>query len=104
MYLLYAQMAWRIGRERLRELTDRYLFHLSLQNIHSAIAQAQDQVLDVLEGVEHYGSTNLESVFFEEVGKRLRGARKVMVRCLKIAGELRTPELANIRAVLTSID
>jgi Zn-dependent protease with chaperone function len=97
VYLVHIQMARKLDRELFDELVHRYKFHLEIQEIHAIIARAQDEVLDVLEGLEQE-DTVLPPDFFEEVRHRFKLARNALRDCLARAGELRTPEMANIPA------
>jgi Zn-dependent protease with chaperone function len=97
VYLMHAQMARRIDRKLFGEMVHRYRFHLEVQEIHVAIARAQDQVLDVLEGLDQ-GDVGLPPDFFEEVRRRMKDARNVLEESLRRAEAMRTPEMANIPA------
>jgi hypothetical protein len=95
VYLVHAHMTKAVGEDALRELTHRYEFHLDVQAIHQAIAQAQEQVADILEGLDHYGE-DVPDGFVEELMDTFRSARGVLRRCIDDARQMRTPEMANI--------
>ncbi|HVK14759.1 MAG TPA: M48 family metalloprotease, partial [Gemmataceae bacterium] len=96
-YLVHANMARQLGRDRLKELSHRYDFHLALQYIQRQMSEAHDAVGDVLAGLEHY-SDQLPPDFAEEFFGTLRNARKTLKHCLRLAEELRAPAMANIPA------
>lgn len=96
VYMIHAQMARQLGGQWLQELASRYRFQLEIQQIHRDIANVQDQVGDVLDGLEYYGE-ELPEGFFEEVQGVLRAAREALERSLDRARGMRTPEMANIR-------
>jgi Zn-dependent protease with chaperone function len=95
VYLVHAHIAKAVGEDSLRELTYRYEFHLDVQAIHRAVAQAQEQVADILEGLDHYGE-ELPDGYFEELMATFRSARDLLRRCLDDARQMRTAEMANI--------
>ena len=97
VYLVHAQMARWVDREVFLELIHRYHFHLEVQTIHATIARAQDEVLDVLEGVDR-GDVVLPPDFFEEIHRRLKSARNALVESHERARGLRMPEMVNIPA------
>jgi Zn-dependent protease with chaperone function len=96
VYLVHAYMAKQLGGSWLQELASRYLFQLEIQQIHRDVAEVQDRVEDVVEGLNYYGD-ELPEGYFEYVQEILRHARKVMETCLYRAREMRTPAMANVK-------
>jgi Zn-dependent protease with chaperone function len=96
VYLTHAHMAAQTDTGRLHELVDRYVFHLKVQALHRDIIVAHDRVLDVVDGLQHFGS-ELPDGFFELARETFDAGRRAMRDCLGDAHHLRTPELANIK-------
>jgi hypothetical protein len=96
VYLTYAHMAAQTDPGRLHELVDRYVFHLKVQALHRDIIVAHDRVLDVVDGLQHFGS-ELPDGFFELARETFDAGRRAMRDCLGDAHHLRTPVLANIK-------
>ena len=96
VYLVHAHMARQLGGSWLQELAQRYLFQLDIQEIHRDIATAQDQVNDIIDGLNHFGE-ELPEGFFEEMQEILRNGRSVLEDCLDRACEMRTPQMANVK-------
>ena len=97
VYLVHAHMAAQLGGGRLKELTHRYEFQLQLQTIHGELVYAHERVGDVIEGLNHYGE-ELPDGYFEEMQEILGTGREVLKWCLDEAGEMLTPQMANIKA------
>jgi len=96
VYLVHAHMARELGGSWLQELAQRYLFQLDIQEIHRDVAAAQDQVNDIIDGLNHYGD-ELPDGYFEEMQEVLRNGRSILEDCLDRACEMRTPEMANVK-------
>jgi len=96
VYLVHAHMAKQIGESWLPELAARYLFQLEIQEIHRDVAAAQEQVGDILDGLQHYGE-ELPDGFFEEMQDVLRHGREVIDENVRRAQSMRTPQMANIK-------
>jgi Zn-dependent protease with chaperone function len=97
VYLVHAHMAKQLGGGRLEELTHRYKFQLGLQSIHGELVFAHERVGDVIDGFNHYGEEPPDG-YFEEAQEILRTGREVLLWCLDEAHQMRTPEMANIKA------
>ena len=95
VYMVHAHMAVQTNPERLQELVARYAFHLSVQDLHRDIIAAHDRVIDIVDGLEHFG-TELPEGYFELARETFAAARGAMKDCLGRARDLRTPAMANI--------
>jgi Zn-dependent protease with chaperone function len=95
-YLIHAQMAAQLGPRRLRELSDRYHFHLAVQAMHRNLVRATQQVEDALTGLFQESETELPSDFFQWVRDSCQAGRKTMLECVWRARELDPLEVPGV--------
>jgi hypothetical protein len=98
VYLILGHMASQAGGRWPQELIDRYLFHLDVQALHIELARVMDRVDDVVAACSHFEDGLLPEDYFYWAMDTLRAARQTLLDCIDRARELRTPELANIKA------
>jgi Zn-dependent protease with chaperone function len=98
VFLCHGHMATQLGDTVLKELCDRYSFHLDVQVLHRDLARAMDRVSDGIAGLNAQADRELPSDFFHWVRDSYQAGRKMMISCLRRARDMRAPEMASIKA------
>jgi Zn-dependent protease with chaperone function len=92
-YLVFVQMAYRVGNEYYYDLINRYRFHLAVQGMFKAARHHQAEASVSANGV--FGSDNPHPDDVMELMHTLRAARAALKKILREARELDLPAMKN---------
>jgi Zn-dependent protease with chaperone function len=94
VFCCHYRMAADVGGEMLRELLDRYRFHLDGQELAIDLAEHKEKMDAALRFLSGRGSVHVDD--FIEVRDVFRSAHDALDRCLRRADKLALPELKNM--------
>jgi Zn-dependent protease with chaperone function len=96
VYLVYIQMAMKLpDKARLKELRDRYKFHLPLQGLNKRAYEYKDKLEYYYNGLFNRSREELTQDFVSEAFHEFRQARKTLKTILRDAREMDMPMLKN---------